>query len=166
MRLARSLRNQRLSKTLHRHRAVMYVEQTFATRALAAIVGTAVVLALCVACAGSPASRPTRDTNMITRDQVIAGNYSNAYDAVKRLHPNWLVKRSTSSANRAVAIITYVDGVSYGDISWLRNVQGASIESIQRIDAGTATTRWGTGHSEGVIYVTTTKRAGGSSSGS
>lgn len=100
---------------------------------------------------------------MITRDQVVGGNYSNAYDAVKRLHPNWLVKRSSSNANRTVAIITYVDGVSYGDISWLRNVQASTVESIQRIDAGTATTRWGMGHSEGVIYVTTTKRATGGS---
>lgn len=125
----------------------------------------AAVLIVLAACAGSSTSRPTRNTNIITRDQVLAGNYANAYDVVRQLHPNWLVKRS-GSANRSAVIVTYVDGVSYGDVSWLRNVQGATIESIQRIDGTTATTRWGMGHSEGVIYVTTTKRATGGSSGS
>ncbi|MEO8000084.1 MAG: hypothetical protein ABI852_21715, partial [Gemmatimonadaceae bacterium] len=115
-------------------------------------------------CAGAPQSRPARDPNLITRDQVIAGNYGNAYDVVRRLHPNWLVKRSLNDANSNAVIVTYVDGVSYGDVNWLKNVQSNAIDTIQRIDAGTATTRWGTGHSEGVIYVTTTKRSPGGSS--
>lgn len=131
----------------------------FARRA--AIVLAAVML---VGCASSSGGRPTKDTNIILRDQVLAGNFATAYDVVRRLHPNWLIKRGTSSANRNAVIVTYVDGVSYGDVSWLRNVQGSIVESIQRIDAGTATTRWGTGHSEGVIYVTTLKRTPGRSS--
>ena len=85
----------------------------------------------------------------------MAGSYQTAYDVVRAIHPNWLVKRSPSNSRTPTSIWVYVDGSKYGDINWLRNVTGSSVGSIQRIDAGTATTRWGTGHSEGVLYVTT-----------
>jgi hypothetical protein len=117
-----------------------------------------VMLTILTACASSSKARPTRDVNIITRDQVLAGNYATALDVVRGLHPNWLIKRGRSSAASAPGIVTFVDGVAYGDVSWLKNVQSSTIESIQRIDPGTATTRWGTGYSEGVIYVTSYKR--------
>ena len=107
------------------------------------------------ACAASTSSRPSGDPNLIRRDQVLTGNYRNAYDAVAALHPNWLVKRSASNSRNTNPIWVYVDNSKYGDVSWLKNVAATNIGSIRRIDAGSATTRWGTGHSEGVIQVTT-----------
>lgn len=123
-----------------------------------------VMLTVLAACASSSKARPIRDVNIITRDQVLAGNYATAMDVVRAIHPNWLVLRGRSSAASKAGIVTFVDGVAYGDISWLKNVQSSTIESIQRIDPGTATTRWGTGYSEGVIYVTSYKRPPGSPS--
>lgn len=107
------------------------------------------------ACSASNPSRPQGDSNVIRRDEVMAGTYQTAYDVVRALHPNWLVKRSASNSRTAAQIWVYVDGSKYGDVSWLRNVPGNSVGSITRIDAGSATTRWGTGHTEGVLYVTT-----------
>jgi len=117
---------------------------------------TTLALALqLAACSASNPSRPPGDANIIRRDEVIAGSYQTAYDVVRAIHPNWLVKRSPGNSSTPTSIWVYVDGSKYGDVSWLRNVLGSSVGSIQRIDAGAATTRWGTGHSEGVLYVTT-----------
>ena len=117
---------------------------------------TMAALALLVsACTASNPARPQGDAHIIRRDEVLAGSYQTAYDVVRAIHPNWLVKRSPSNSRTPTFIWVYVDGSKYGDINWLRNVPGSSVGSIQRIDAGTATTRWGIGHSEGVLYVTT-----------
>lgn len=109
------------------------------------------------ACSSSTRSRPQGDPDLILRDQVLAGSYANAHDVVRALHPNWLVKRAPGGRNSSNnnPIWVFVDGSRYGDVSWLRNVPAQSIGSIRRIDGISATTRWGTGHSEGVLYVMT-----------
>ncbi|MBC8085810.1 MAG: hypothetical protein H7Z40_00980 [Phycisphaerae bacterium] len=109
-----------------------------------------------VACGGSQRGRPSGDPDLIQRHQVLSGSYSTAHDVVRGLHPNWLIKRSAGGRNNASTnpIWVFVDGNRYGDVSWLRNVPAATIGSIRRIDGIAATTRWGTGFSEGVLYIT------------
>jgi hypothetical protein len=108
------------------------------------------------ACRGSSTrSRPSSDPDVIQRHEVLAGSYSTAADVVRKLHPNWLVKRSSNNRRDNTPIWVFVDGSKYGDLSWLRNVPAQSIGSIRRIDGITATTRWGTGYSEGVLYIMT-----------
>jgi hypothetical protein len=121
---------------------------------------TLLVFALLVtvgACQGGRRARPSGDPDLILRHQVMEGAYSNALDVVRALHPNWLVKRAPSGRNNTGnnPIWVFVDGNRYGDISWLRNVPAGTIGSIRRIDGIAATTRWGTGHSEGVLYIMT-----------
>jgi hypothetical protein len=111
------------------------------------------LFSLVAACKSVPSSRPEGSTNIILRDQILAASYPTAYDAVRALHPNWLIRRSQRRGNEGI-IWVYVDNSRYGDVGTLRNVPGASVSSIRRIDAGTATTRWGLGHTEGVILVT------------
>lgn len=111
------------------------------------------MLSLAAACKSGPGPRPAGTSNIIFRDQILAASYSTAYDAVRALHPNWLIGRSQRRGDEGI-IWVYVDNSRYGDVNTLRNVPAASISSIRRIDAGTATTRWGQGHTEGVILVT------------
>lgn len=113
------------------------------------------LVAIAAGCGSSQFGRRGGDPDIIRRDQVLAGEFGTAYDVVRALHPNWLVRRTSNTSSTATPIWVYVDGSRYGDLSWLRNVRANSIGSIRRIDAITATTRWGTGHSEGVLYVTT-----------
>gem|GEM_PF-1151099 len=121
---------------------------------------TLLVLALLIsvgACGGGSRSRPSGDPDVILRHQVLAGSYATAHDVVRAIHPNWLVKRSPSGRNNANTnpIWVFVDGSRYGDLSWLHNVPAQTVGSIRRIDGISATTRWGTGYSEGVLYITT-----------
>lgn len=51
----------------------------------------------------------------------------------------------------------YVDNVSYGNVESLSNINATQIKEIQYIKATDATTRWGTGHTGGVILVITKK---------
>ena len=115
------------------------------------------VLVTAAACSRANSSRPTVDPDVIQRYEVLAGSYATAHDVVRALHPNWLVRRSPGGRSNATTnpIWVFVDGSRYGDISWLRNVPAQSIGSIRRIDGISATTRWGTGYSEGVLYVMT-----------
>jgi hypothetical protein len=114
-----------------------------------------VLLLFTVACGRNSQSRPSGDPDIIQRYQIQSASYASAHDVVRALRPNWLIKRSPNGRNSPTPIWVYVDGNRFGDISQLRNISAQSIGSIRRIDGISATTRWGTGHSEGVLYVLT-----------
>ncbi len=103
-------------------------------------------------------SRPQSNSSDISRDQILKGNYQNAYDAVKALHPNWLLRRSPVGTNSVSAVIVFLDGTRYGDADRLQNIPGLSVGNIKHFDSAAATMRWGTGYSEGVVYVTSVER--------
>lgn len=142
-----------------------------------------------IACAGASttASRPKRaDPELITREQIQAGNFHNAYDAVEALHANWLIVRnvtpstgqglpqpSRSDTGRVVGssgrpidadrsapgmnagIQVYVDGNRIGGVQELRRLATSGVYSIRRYSATESQTRYGVGHSNGVIAVAT-----------
>jgi hypothetical protein len=49
--------------------------------------------------------------------------------------------------------LVYVQNMRYGSISELRRFRVAGIRELRYVDARNATTRWGMGHSNGVIEV-------------
>ena len=103
-------------------------------------------------------SRPSAKSDEISRDQIAAGAYQNAYDVVKALHPNWLSRHGSASLNGTEAVQVFLDGTHFGEAQRLQNISAISIGSIKHIDAANATLRWGTGYTEGVVYVTTISR--------
>lgn len=117
------------------------------------LLGIALLLA-CTACGRNSSLGRPREPDRILRYEIEAGSYSTAYDAVQAIHPNWLRPRNADNGRVVSQIQVYVDGTKYGGLSWLKNVRASSVGSIERIDGRTATTRWGGGHSEGVLYVT------------
>jgi hypothetical protein len=83
-----------------------------------------------------------------------------AYEAVRLIRPQWLRTRGVSSfSGEPDPIIVYVDNVRFGEAESLLSLSLPNVEEIERIDATSATQRWGTGHSGGVLAVTT--RRGG-----
>ena len=119
----------------------------------AALVVASVVL-LCSACATSNAGpRNSTDHTVITREQIRQNNFTNAYDAVANLHSNWLQKRGADSFLTPGEILVYFDDVKLGGTETLRSVASSSIVSIRFFDGIAATNRWGVGHSNGVILV-------------
>ncbi len=104
------------------------------------------------------AARSSGSSDEISRDQIVAGAYQTAYDVVKALHPNWLTRHGPTGLKGVGAVQVFLDGTHYGEVERLQNIPSSSIGSITHIDAATATMRWGTGYTEGAVYVTTISR--------
>ena len=114
-----------------------------------------------IACGGSGASpstgsRPVRGpADLITEAEINAGVYQNALEIIQNLRPNMTRPRGTTASASPVPVVPYMDGVRLQDMSALSTIPAGRVKEIRYISATDATTRWGTGHSSGVILVTT-----------
>ena len=104
-------------------------------------------------------------SNLITSELLREADAEglNVYQIIQRNRPRWLragrgdttfgnVAGGAASSDFARVVL---DGVPYGDISDLRNLDTASVESIEFMSASDATTRLGTGYVGGAILVQT-----------
>ena len=131
--------------------------------ALSAASSTLLVLLL-TACGGGAGSGPANSPdapadaearsyprNRISRAEIMerGDNASTAMEVVRRLRPAWLLARGADP-------VVYVDNVRRpGGVDALFNVPVGQIRLLEFIGAADATTRWGTGHTGGVIQVVT-----------
>jgi len=113
-----------------------------------------VLLLTAAACTGSGMSRSGGDPSEITRKEIQRVEQMNsAYSVVQRLRPNWLRKRGPSSVSNPGDIIVYVEGSRYGPPQSLRQLDPLNVASMRWLTDDQATTRYGTGHDNGVILV-------------
>lgn len=116
------------------------------------------LLTLCTACAtgGSPgASRPRQDRNVITREQLRETGHTNVFQAVEALRSNWLRAKGTDSFTAPTQVQVYVDNNQLGGVETLRGIPTSQVTYVRYYDGVTASGRWGLGHGQGVIYVST-----------
>lgn len=113
------------------------------------------VLASACASAAPGASRPRGDRNVITREQLQESGYRNALEAVEALRSNWLLAKGTDSFQAPTQVQVYHDDTRLGGVETLRWIATPEIAYIRYIDGVTATARWGLGHGQGVILVST-----------
>lgn len=135
-----------------------------ASRHLAAL---SLVALLVVGCSAGDRSASRSDGgDVITRETIDASrtSYSNAYQIVERLRPQWLRKRSGGGSNEMGMnqemegdIVVYVDGTRIGGPQALRGIMADGVASIRFLNAAEAT-RYGTGHQHGAILVVTRSR--------
>lgn len=97
------------------------------------------------------------DRNVITREDMLAGNYSSAYDAVAGLRSMWMRPRGSSGQTERSVVWVYVDNARVGDTEALRSIQPQLVSTLRYYDGPTATSRWGVDHGAGVIFVSTFK---------
>ena len=105
----------------------------------------------------------SRAANVITSEEARETSANDAYGVVQLLRPAWLRPRAALSLTNPGASYAkiYVDNVPLaGGTRELRNVPAGDIQEIRFISPSDATTRFGTGHSGGVIMVIT-RRGGG-----
>ena len=114
-------------------------------------------LAVCAAACQSLSRTPTRrlDRTVITRDEMLRGNFTSLYDAVAALRSNWLQARGPDSFTNPSIVWVYVDGARVGDVSVLKEMQPRLVNSVRFYDGPSATTRWGVDNGAGVIHVST-----------
>ena len=121
-----------------------------------------VLIALSFACAppsSSGAGGEDRKSQVITQREIsTAGMSGSAFEVVSRLRPNFLVSRGqTTISGQSVASYpnVYLDGVAFGDINTLRNIDSAQIAEIRLYQAWEAQTKFGLGNNGGVIAIIT-----------
>lgn len=102
---------------------------------------------------------------VITADEIDSSQASNAFDAVRKLRPGFLVSHGKVSLDARAAPAfpnVYVDNVFYGDASTLRDIPAATIDSIKFYTPGEAQYKFGHGNMAGVIEVVTRHQEHGS----
>jgi len=102
-----------------------------------------------------------KSANYLPYDEIANAHadVSTVYDAVARLRPNWLAAHGVTSSNMSSTTefaTVFVDGVLYGDLNTLRNLQAYHVADIRYYDITQAGARFGIrGGSSGVIDVRT-----------
>lgn len=105
-------------------------------------------------------TRTRGSANVITEAEISSSVYQNALEVVQNLRPQMLIPRGVGSdatglSAASIPIIIYMDDVRLGEPSSLTNIPASRVKEIRFLNARDATTRYGTGHSSGVILVLT-----------
>ena len=115
---------------------------------------------------GASEPRPVRGSaNLISEQEIAQGAYQTALEIVQSLRPQMMRNRATTtSASRSTTgytdgaaatagVVVYMDDTRLGEVATLSSIPAQGVREIRYIGASDATTRWGTGHSSGVIQV-------------
>jgi hypothetical protein len=133
--------------------------------------GALVVALAAVACrhtpahAGSPATRSAGQRSEITQEDIrmVQQQASTAYDIVKLLRPRMLLRRTVTGVeptarqlpNEVPGLHVHVDDIRVGTVDFLSTIPARVVASIQWLSPSEASTKYGNGHTAGVIAVTT-----------
>lgn len=103
---------------------------------------------------GGNASR-SASPGAVTGEELRQVSARNTYEALEQLRPIWLLPRPRSSLVFSLASrpVVYVSGIPHGPVSSLRGIEVNDVRRIDFMNAIDATTRYGTGHSGGIILV-------------
>lgn len=106
-----------------------------------------------VSAAPGTAARPRQDQQLITREVIVGTEYTNLYDVVLALRPNWLRTRGADLTTAPIELQVYLDNQRIGGVEELRNIPPSSVLSVRYYDPISAAARWGGTHMGGAIYV-------------
>ncbi|MBC7896494.1 MAG: hypothetical protein H7066_13850 [Cytophagaceae bacterium] len=127
----------------------------------AARLGFVVALLGPLACAGtkpaSGSSAPPTSAAVIQRNELLAREFTNLFDAIQALRGNWLRDRGSDSFSKPTAIQVYLDNQRMGGLEQLRTISPRTVAQVRRYDGIEATSRWGMDHGAGVIAITTAR---------
>jgi hypothetical protein len=91
----------------------------------------------------------------VTGEELRQASFArNTYDALEQLRPLWLRPRGrTSLVEDASVPVVYVSGIKHGGVTSLRGIEVNDVRQIDFMSPLDAQTRYGIGHSGGVIVV-------------
>jgi hypothetical protein len=119
----------------------------------------ALVVTACASRGKSSARQQNARADLLTSEELRAGQWRNAYDAVSSLRARWLQPRGPDTIiGKPGEVQVHLDDVHVGGVDTLREIPVIEIAYIQFFDPATASARWGLDHSHGAIYVSTRQR--------
>lgn len=123
----------------------------------------AVLLLGPVGCGGGGAAAtgvPARNSQLISGEELAAQSIVTVslFDAIERLRPTWMRRRAPSGLASAALTSPFpavlINASVHQDIEVLRSMRASDVAQVRYINAGDATTRYGTGLVNGLIEVT------------
>ncbi|MDB4908164.1 MAG: hypothetical protein JWO05_2948 [Gemmatimonadetes bacterium] len=122
-----------------------------------------ILLAAALCLGGCASSRRTGgpregDRNVITQDQMLSRHFPTVFEAVQAIHANWLTEKGTDSFTKPTPVLVYLDDMKVGPVESLRNIRVEEVSWVTYIDGVAASARWGMGHSQGVIFLSSRPR--------
>jgi outer membrane cobalamin receptor len=126
-------------------------------REVAVTAAAGLVFCLASACAHPKPNALGANPDVITEDDIARIHANTAYEAVARIHPNFLTRRGQTSllgtSNPDPNV--YLDDVFIGTVAELKGIQASVVSSIRVYRAGQTAIRFGSGNMGGVIEVYT-----------
>jgi hypothetical protein len=107
--------------------------------------------------ASGSASAPPVSATIIQRNELLARDFTNMFDAIQALRGNWLRGRGSDSFNNPSTIQVYLDNQRLGGLEHLRSISPRTVAQVRRFDGIEATSRWGMDHGSGAIMITTAR---------
>jgi hypothetical protein len=89
-------------------------------------------------CASSGTEQGSRNTSILTREEMVEMRVSNVYDAVERLRPRWLQIRTQMSLTSPTEIVVFMDRNYLGGPEMLRQFSPNDIARVRYMDGTTA----------------------------
>ena len=103
-----------------------------------------------------PAPRRRRDPNVLTRDELRAGRYPNAYVAIEALHPDWLRPQGDAKSVHGLAphVAVFEAGRTMNmGLEYLRQLGALDFVRIVRLGSVESSFRYGAERSWGALVV-------------
>lgn len=110
-------------------------------------------------CASTKANTRGSNSDVITRDEIMASSATNLYDVVSRLRPQWINLRATRSFNLETEIVVFQNDMLLGGPDALRQIVPELAYELRWMDGVRASSTLpglsGGRHIEGAIIVNT-----------
>lgn len=120
------------------------------------VVWIAVLMVSCAPASMKDAgSRPIRQPNVLTQEEIRSGHFRNVFDAVAALRGNWLARRGAVSFRDPTAgqVLVFMHGQRIGGVDYLRQVSTAHVISVQFLNPTEAAAQFGLRTSSGPVII-------------
>lgn len=109
------------------------------------------------ACATTSGGGSSRNTSILTREEIVEAGQMDALQLVRSERPQWLFRRGARTMSGDTDIVVYLDGARLGGPETLVQIAAITVERMRHYSEREAQYRWGVGHLHGAIEVITRK---------
>ena len=118
------------------------------------------IIGLSACATASTGKARARDYNVITQDEIVAQNGTNAYEVISHLRPQYLKTRGRTTIQGQPTVASeyasvFMDNQFFGDLNSLTNIPTINIKEIHYLPVNEAVTRYGMQYGNGVIEIRT-----------
>ena len=109
----------------------------------------------CASAVGGNRASGATGADTLTGDEIRESGEENLYLALSRLRPQWLRARGRASLTfeQSTTPVVYLFGIQHGPVNTLSAMNVNDVQGVEYMSPADATTRFGTGHTGGVIFV-------------